>query len=402
MTKSKPSSLRIVLSYTFLALLAVGCNSFSHTAQAEEAAASGSLRQAADAIVAVAKERVVAAQTDDEAIQSARMSDQALTLIGRLGEFDTTPQSDKLLSIYLQSNRPVVADAVIQLRLANDLRNWEELSPQQHAAAINHFAADIKKTGLTRGQAAMLMRLANMLGEREEGPTIAKAIAGVLPLARESREPEIKRMVPIFEGIQRRLALPGNPIEIEGTLLSGQKINWESYKGKVVLVDFFASFCDPCRAEVPNVLANYHAYHDKGFEVVGVNLDTNPRMCKAYMDQTGFQFPTIIGERPGANGWDLPLARKYGITAIPRVILVDQNGKVVSTMARGERLGELLTQLLGPSDHLPARATSSNEDSSVIPAGGISLGEGNAVPASAQEEFAPAEPATLAPEPPKE
>ena len=118
--------------------------------------------------------------------------------------------------------------------------------------------------------------------------------------------------------------LPGKPIEIEGTLLGGSKIDWESYRGKVVLVDFFASFCDPCRAEVPNVLENYRAYHDKGFEVVGVNLDTNPQMCKLYMDQTGFKFPTIFGDAPNAAGWDLPLARKYGITRIPRVILVDQ------------------------------------------------------------------------------
>jgi thiol-disulfide isomerase/thioredoxin len=168
-----------------------------------------------------------------------------------------------------------------------------------------------------------------------------------------------------------------------------------------VLVDFFASFCDPCRAEVPNVLDNYRAYHDKGFEVVGVNLDTNPKMCQLYMEQTGFKFPTIFGDTPTSVGWDLPLARKYGITRIPRVILIDQNGNVVSTMARGEKLGELLAQLLGPSDHPPVRTTSRSEDPSVTPAGGIPIGSGGVVPASAQEEINPIEPAPLAPEPPK-
>jgi hypothetical protein len=149
------------------------------------------------------------------------------------------------------------------------------------------------------------------------------------------------------------------------------------------------------------VLENYRAYHDKGFEVIGVNLDTNPRMCKLYMEQTGFKFPTIFGDAPNASGWDLPMARKYGITRIPRVILVDKDGKVVSTMARGERLGELLAQLLGPSDHPPVRSTSRSEDPSVTTAGGISLESGSIIPASAEEVINPIEAAPAPPDPPK-
>jgi thiol-disulfide isomerase/thioredoxin len=406
MAKPQRNLLLIVVPCALLAgWFALGDSIVAQKAQSEPAASADGpgnhLQQAADSIVAVAKERVAAAKTDDEAIQRARLSDQALSIIGKLGDFDTTPQSDELISAYRAGGRPVIVDAVIQLRLANELRSWEEMSAPQHAAVVNRFVADVKKTGLTRGQAEMLVRVANMLGETEDGKLIAKAIDEIVPLARESKDAELKRMAPIYEGIQRRLALPGKPIEVEGTLLGGEKINWESYRGKVVLVDFFASFCDPCRAEVPNVLANYRAYHDKGFDVVGVNLDTNSRLCKSYMDQTGFNFPTIIGDSPDAAGWDLPLARKYGITRIPRVILVDKDGNVVSTMARGERLGELLAQLLGPSDHPPVRATSRNEDPSVIQTGGASLNSGGVVPASAQEDVNPIEAAPAAPEPPK-
>ena len=396
----------IVPCALFAGWLAFGDSIFSQKAQSEPTTADGAngkdhLQQAADAIVAVAKERVAAAKSDDEAIQRARLSDQALSIIGKLGEFDTTPQSDELLASYRAGGHPVIVDAVVQLRLANELRGWDEMNESQHAAAINRFVSDVKKTSLTRGQAGMLVRIANMLGDGEDGKLIARAIGEIIPLARASKDAEIKRMVSIYEGTQRRLNLVGKPIEIDGTLLGGSKINWESYRGKVVLVDFFASFCDPCRAEVPNVLENYRAYHDKGFEVIGVNLDTNPKMCQSYIDQTGFKFPTIFADAPNAAGWDLPLARKYGITSIPRVILVDQNGNVVSTMARGERLGELLAQLLGPKDHPATRATSRSEDPSVTPAGGVSLGSGGVVPASAQEEVNPIEPAPLAPEPPK-
>jgi thiol-disulfide isomerase/thioredoxin len=402
MAKPKRNLLLIVASCALVAAASV----VFQNAQAESAAdGKDHLQQAADSIVAVAKERVAAARTDDEAIQRARLSDQALSVIGKLGEFDTTPQSDELLAAYRAGGHPVIVDAVVQLRLANELRSWEELSETQHAAAINRFVSDVKKTGLTRGQAEMLIRVANMLGDGEDGKLIASAMGQIIPLARASKDAEIKRIVPLYEGTQRRLNLIGKPIEIDGTLLGGSKINWESYRGKVVLVDFFASFCDPCRAEVPNVLENYRAYHDKGFDVIGVNLDTNQKMCQLYMDQTGFKFPTIFADAPNAAGWDLPLARKYGITRIPRVILVDQNGNVVSTMARGERLGELLAQLLGPSGRAAnrpgSRTTSRSEDPSVNPTGGVSLDSGGVISASAQEEVNPVEPAPLAPEPPK-
>ena len=407
MAKPQRNLLLIVAPCALLAgWLAFGDSIVSQKAQSKQSATGNRdgkdhLQQAADSIVTVAKERVAAAKSDDEAIQRARLSDQALSIIGKLGDFDTTPQSDQLLNSFRTGGRPIIVDAVIQLRLANELRSWDETNDTQHAAVINRFVSDVKKTSLTRGQAEMFVRIANMLEDRGEGRLVTKAVDEILRLARESKDAELKRMVPIYEGIQRRLALPGKPLEVEGTLLGGSKINWESYRGKVVLVDFFASFCDPCRAEVPNVLENYRAYHDKGFEVIGVNLDTNPRMCKLYMEQTGFKFPTIFGDAPNASGWDLPMARKYGITRIPRVILVDKDGNVVSTMARGERLGELLAQLLGPSDHPPVRTTSRSEDPSVTTAGGISLESGSVLPASAQEEINPIEAAPAPPEPPK-
>src|SRR6185369_581530 len=153
--------------------LAFGDSVLSQKAQSEQTAAGADqgkdhLQQAADAVVAVAKERVAAAKNDDEAIQKARLSDQALSIIGKLGEFDTTPQSDELLNAFRTGGRPIIVDAVVQLRLANEIRTWDELNDKQHAAAITRFVSDVKKTGLTRGQAEMLVRVANMLGDSDD------------------------------------------------------------------------------------------------------------------------------------------------------------------------------------------------------------------------------------------
>ena len=150
-------------------------------------------------------------------------------------------------------------------------------------------------------------------------------------------------------------------------MLDGSTLDWESYRGKVVLVDFFASWCRPCREEVPNVIANYRAFHDKGFEVVGVNLDKDRRLAEAYMNQSGFNFPTLFSEgtRPW---WDHPMARKYGVVILPRVILVDQEGVVVSSEARGKVLPALLQELLGPPALPDGDAIGSdNADAQVVP-----------------------------------
>src|SRR4051812_27312417 len=119
MVKSKRN---ILLGVASCALIAAASAVFQ-SAQAEPAAeGKDHLQQAADSIVAVAKERVAAAKTDDEAIQRARLSDQALSMIGKLGEFDTSPQSDELLAAYRAGGHPVIVDAVVQLRLATELR----------------------------------------------------------------------------------------------------------------------------------------------------------------------------------------------------------------------------------------------------------------------------------------
>jgi thiol-disulfide isomerase/thioredoxin len=189
------------------------------------------------------------------------------------------------------------------------------------------------------------------LSDTPDSVMAKQALAELLPYFSKSGNPAIQDRLPLLEGINRRLNLPGNQMELSGKFLDGTELDWNAYRGKVVLVDYWATWCGPCRAEVPNVLANYLKYHDKGFDVIGISLDEKRSDAEDYVKQTNIPWPSLFHESTGESGWQNPMAVRYGITGIPTAILIDQEGKVVSMQARGPQLGKLLEQLLGkPSD----------------------------------------------------
>ena len=116
--------------------------------------------------------------------------------------------------------------------------------------------------------------------------------------------------------------------------LNGKSLSIANYKGKVVLVDFWATWCGPCRGEVPNVVATYRKYHGKGFEIIGVSLDQDQQKLLAYAQEQGMTWPQFFD----GKGWDNKLAMKYGIESIPASYLLDGNGKIIARDPRGDAL----------------------------------------------------------------
>ena len=112
-------------------------------------------------------------------------------------------------------------------------------------------------------------------------------------------------------------------------------------KNQYTLVDFWASWCGPCRAEMPNVVAAYDKYHGKGFEVVGVSLDEDKKAWLAAIEKLQMPWPQLSD----LKGWNCEGAVLYKIQSIPSNLLVDQQGKIVATNLREEALQDKLAEL---------------------------------------------------------
>jgi len=300
-----------------------------------------------NAVISAGKKILEAKPTDEQAAEAINAQLKAYNVLGRIGDTTAADKAAALVKSLKDDKRPAIQKVVGRLAVEQaiaGLRGADATKIAEVVAQVKDYLKDNKLNKEAIGMVYPLLTAAERSGDEK---LAVKAYREFGEIFAKSDEPELKNYGEKFIGASRRLDLLGNPIEISGTTLDGKKFDISQYKGKVVLVDFWATWCGPCVAELPNVVDNYEAYHSKGFEVVGISLDESKDKVEAFIEDKKIPWVTLYSDDEKTAGWNNPMATHYGIMGIPTVILVDQQGKVVSLRARGPELGKQLEKLLG-------------------------------------------------------
>lgn len=217
-------------------------------------------------------------------------------------------------------------------------------APETAAVTIADIlqAADAKPEVKSQASVIDLMEAVEA-AEGSDGDTAAWLAKAERHLKDYPSEPMNQMVESKVAGIKANAELKSKPLEMKFTAVDGREVDVSKLRGKVVLIDFWATWCGPCVAELPNLLKAYEALHGQGFEIVGISLDQEKDQLEAFVKERGMAWPQYFD----GKGWGNEISTKYGIGSIPTMWLLNKEGMVVSTNARSgleEQVKKLLAE----------------------------------------------------------
>jgi thiol-disulfide isomerase/thioredoxin len=269
---------------------------------------------------------------------------------------------------YEKSDDPQIMLQVMSMQVNSLLIQYQKAEDAQKSQFHTQILKKLEEMVAASKQSPQILNLILQVSSLFESSGKMENSLAYLTMAKTafatSSNPKIPELIDQqLASAQKRTGLVGQEFVVEGLLINGEKFDWSKYKGKVVLIDFWATWCAPCLEEIPNIEANYETYREQGFEVVGISMDDTTAEVKEFLDKQPLPWPTVFSSDPAKVGYDCPMAERCGVNAIPFVVLVGKDGKVDGIHMRGKRLGERLEKLFGVAAPNP-----SSDASKVSPA----------------------------------
>ena len=187
----------------------------------------------------------------------------------------------------------------------------------------NLFAAYIQTAGMGRMDLAALKRCYEQLSEKARQTEPAKILAA---------------RITTLENVNVNAVAPDFTLQTPG----GESVAMYSVKGKLKIIDFWASWCGPCRQENPNMVKLYNEYKDKGLAVISVSLDERKNKWEEAIEKDGLTWLHLSD----LKGWQSDVVKKYNIDAVPTIFVLDENNRIIAKNLRGEKLKAFVSERL--------------------------------------------------------
>lgn len=264
--------------------------------------------------------------------QASRVRMQFLSMLTTLGDAD----AQKELKAMADGNGPEAAEARGGLLMSDWIKSEKDAATQ--TKLVDQLKSMVQANPKNDALAMMAME---MLNTDPADKTIETSLQKII--TDDAQGPQAKQLAEQIASEQKLKAMEGKPLTLAGPTVDGKQFTTADWKGKVILVDFWATWCGPCREELPRVKKAYADFHDKGLEVLGVSCDQNAKALTDFLAKNpDMPWPQLFDEK--TPGWH-PIAKDFGIQGIPTMFLIDKKG-ILRTVEAREKFETEIPKLL--------------------------------------------------------